>query len=58
VATLLQRSDVHAHLIMIGLTGDEAPRLANDIPNGRGQVCADSDELHLLIKNILSSIAK
>jgi hypothetical protein len=58
VATLLQRTDVHAHLILIGSTGDEAPHLANAIPNGRAQVCADSDELPLLIKNILSSIAK
>jgi hypothetical protein len=58
VATLLQRTDVHAHLILIGSTGDEAPHLASAIPNGRAQVCADSDELPLLIKNILSSIAK
>jgi hypothetical protein len=58
VATLLQRTDVHAHLILIGSTGDEAPHLANAIPNGRAQVCADSDELPSLIKNILSSIAK
>jgi hypothetical protein len=27
VATLLQRTDVHAHLILIGSTGDEAPHL-------------------------------
>lgn len=56
VATLLQRNDVHAHLVLIGSMGEEASDLAQDIPNGRAQVCSNSEELPLLMKNILSSV--
>lgn len=58
VASLLQRNDVHAHLVLIGSMGEEASELANEIPNGRAQVCSDSEELPLLMKNILASVTK
>lgn len=58
VAALLQRSDVHAHLILIGSMGEEASELAQAIPNGRAQVCSESEELPLLMKNILASVTK
>ena len=58
VSALLQRSDVHAHLVLIGSMGDEASDLAKQIPNGRAQVCSDSEELPLLMKNILASVTR
>lgn len=58
VSALLQRNGVHAHLILIGSMGEEASDLAKAIPNGRAQVCSDSEELPLLMKNILSSVTK
>jgi len=58
VAALLQRNDVHTHLILIGSIGDEASDLAKAIPNGRAQVCSHSDELPLQMKNILASVTK
>lgn len=58
VASLLQRSDVHAHLILIGSMGGEAAALAKAIPNGRAQVCANSEELPLQLKNIIASVTK
>jgi MoxR-like ATPase len=58
VSALLQRNDVHAHLILIGSMGEEASDLAQAIPNGRAQLCSDSEELPLLMKNILASVTK
>lgn len=58
VSALLRQSDVHAHLVLIGSMGDEAYDLADEIPNGRAQVCSDSEELPLLMKNILSSVTR
>lgn len=58
VSALLQRNDVHAHLVLIGSMGDEASDLAKQIPNGRAQVCSDSEELPLLMKNILASVTR
>jgi hypothetical protein len=58
VSALLQRNDVHAYLILIGSMGEEASDLAQAIPNGRAQVCSDSEELPLMMKNILASVTK
>lgn len=58
ISSLLKRSDVHAHLILIGSMGEEAKDLAKRIPNGRAQVCSDSEELPLLMKNILASVTR
>jgi MoxR-like ATPase len=58
VSTLLQRSDVHAHLVLVGSMGEEASDLASEIANGRAQVCSDSEELPLLMKNILASVTR
>lgn len=51
----LQSPDVHAHLIFIGSLGDEASELASRIPNERAQVCFQSAELPLIIKQIVAS---
>jgi hypothetical protein len=58
VSSLLKRKDVHAHLVLIGSMGEEATKLAHSIPNERAQVCLDSEELPLIIKNIVASAAK
>ena len=58
VSDLLKRKNVHAHLVLIGSMGEEANRLARAIPNERAQVCLDSGELPLIIKNIVASAAK
>ena len=57
VAVLLHRNDIHVHLIFIG-GGIEAANLAKAIPNSRAHVCFHSEELPLLIKNIMSSATK
>ena len=58
VSDLLKRKGVHSHLVFIGSFGEEADRLARAIPNERAQVCLDSDELPLIVKNIVASAAK
>jgi von Willebrand factor A domain-containing protein 8 len=57
VAVLLHRNDIHVHLIFIG-GGAEAANLAKAIPNGRAHVCFRSEDLPLLMKNIMSSATK
>ena len=58
VSELLKRKGVHSHLILIGSLGEEAVKLAQSIPNERAQVCFDSEDLPLIIKNIVASAAK
>lgn len=58
VSSLLRRRDVHAHLILVGSLGEEAIKLASHIPNERAQVCLDSEDLPLIVKNIVASAAK
>jgi MoxR-like ATPase len=58
VSDLLKRKDVHAHLVLIGGFGEEANKLSKAIPNERAQVCLDSEDLPLIIKNIVASAAK
>jgi hypothetical protein len=58
VVVPLQKSGVHAHLLLIGSMGKEAFGLAEKIPNGRGQVCLDSADLPLMIKQIVTSATK
>ncbi|CAB9501403.1 Willebrand factor A domain-containing protein 8 [Seminavis robusta] len=58
VSALLRRKDVHAHLVLIGGFGEEPIKLARAIPNERAQVCLDSAELPLILKNIVASAAK
>lgn len=58
VSDLLKRKGVHAHLVLIGGFGEEANKLAKAIPNERAQVCLDSEDLPLIIKNIIASAAK
>lgn len=58
VSDLLRSKDVHVHLILLGSLGEEANKLARSIPNGRAQVCLDSEELPLVIKNIVAAAAK
>ncbi len=50
--------DIHTHLILIGSIGEEANELAQKIPNGRAQVCFDSSDLPIIIKNIVANAAK
>lgn len=42
-------------LIFIGSLGDEASKLAKKIPNDRAQVCFDSSDLPLIIKQIVTN---
>ena len=59
VSQLLQkRHDVHTHLIFIGSMGNEANDLVQAIPNERAQVCFDSAHLPVIIKSLVSSVAK
>jgi len=58
VSDLLKRKDVHTHLVLIGSFGEEASRLSRAIPNERAVVCLDSEDLPLIIKNIVASAAK
>lgn len=58
VSQLLRRKDVHTHLVLIGGFGEEPIKLARSIPNERAQVCLDSEELPLIVKNIVASAAK
>lgn len=58
VARSLSRRDVHAHLVLIGSMGEEAVDLANAIPNKRAQVCNHSEDLPLLMKNIVESVVR
>lgn len=57
VVKLLQKPEVHAHLILISSFGEEAYELANAVPNGRAQVCLDSSELPLILKKIIVASA-
>ena len=52
---LRSRKDVHTHLILIGSLGEEANRLAQNIPNERAQVCLDTANLPLILKNLVAS---
>lgn len=58
VSGLLRSKDVHAHLVLVGSMGEEANLLARAIPNGRAQVCLDSEELPRIIKDIVAAAAK
>jgi len=58
VSNLLRSKDIHAHLILIGSLGEEADKLARSIPNERAQVCLDSKDLPIIVKNIVASAAK
>jgi MoxR-like ATPase len=53
-----RQTNVHAHLILISSFGEEAYDLAQSIPNGRAQVCMDSEELPLMLKTIVASATK
>jgi hypothetical protein len=52
---VLQSSDVHAHLILIGSFGDEARKLSESIPNERAQRCMKSSDLPLMIKKFVTN---
>ena len=52
---VLQSSDVHAHLILIGSFGDEARKLSESIPNERAQQCMKSSDLPLMIKKFVTN---
>eukprot|EP00977_Amphora_coffeiformis_P014936 scaffold4262_cov169-Amphora_coffeaeformis.AAC.5 len=58
VSNLLRIEGVHAHFILIGSLGEEAEKLARSIPNERAQVCLDSKDLPVIVKNIVASAAK
>ena len=55
VADLLNRKDVHVHLLFIGSLGKEAEHLARSIPNGRAVVCFNRDDLPMVIKDIVTA---
>ena len=57
VSKLVQRQDIHTHLILIGST-NEAKELAQAIPNERAQACFDSADLPIMIKSIVSNATK
>lgn len=48
----------HVHFILIGSLGDEARRLVNAVPYHRAHLCMDTDDLPMLVKNIVASVVK
>jgi hypothetical protein len=58
ISHLLNQPGVHAHLVLIGNFGEEARNLSSAVPNERAQVCLNSDDLPLILKNIVASAAK
>ena len=44
---------VEAYAVMVGSLGDEASRISEALPRGRGHVCDDAHDLPVIFKSIL-----